>query len=217
MEAELADIRRARGLSADAGADLLRVYSKRDFNLTSEATRALLCYMVEGDAAAGLPPVRNLLLDSLDKIHVPETNVTGELAATLSFLTQLQRRSGCRVVFSWPVASRSRFAFESALGGDIIPRWWTGGMLLDWNDRTKLRRVKVCALRSRMGRHDLRLRGLGVPDEQGRVPAGEWELASVRAAASAADAPAAPADGDDADVEPTTYVAHRRCTQTRPT
>jgi hypothetical protein len=185
--AELADIRAARGLAPEAGDDQLRVISQPGFNLTTERDRAALCYLVEGDAAAGLPPVRNLLLDSLDKMHVPETNVTGELASTLSFLTQLQRRFGVRVVFSWPVTSRSRFALESALGGDIIPRWWTGGMLLGWDDRSKIRRIKICALRSRMGQHDLKLRGLGTTDERGITAAGHWEFATTTTRAPAAD------------------------------
>jgi hypothetical protein len=156
---DLEDIAHARGVELPTDPAQLRVISKPNLNMLHTPTRALLCH------TAALYDV--LILDSLDRMGVPETNASGELAETLRFLTQLEQQLNTAVVFAWPFAARMRFDFDSSLGGDIIPRWWQGGMALNWNDHTKTRRMKVCALRSRLGRLDYRLVGQGM---------GRWEL-----------------------------------------
>ncbi len=156
---DLEDISVARGLPPDTPTRLregghLRVISKPRLNLLNLTARAFICHLAES--------ADYLFLDSLDKMGVPETNATGELSDTLGYLTQLQAELGTVIVLAWPFASRMRFDFDSALGGDILPRWWQGAIALSWNERTRTRRVQTCALRSRLGRHQFQLVGCGM-------------------------------------------------------
>lgn len=170
LEQDLVNILEARGLPADALKGRMRVLSRQRFNLMNEGHRAAVAGMCEG--VYGREGYDVLILDRVDKMGVTDiTNAAGELQGFLNWLTAIQEVLGTWPIISWPRVSNAKaFTFDTCLGGETIPRWWQGGMLVQRRDPCRVD-VRVDMLRHRLGEHRHRLDGVSPP---GQV--GEWEL-----------------------------------------
>jgi hypothetical protein len=169
---------RARGLPPDTLDTLLRegrlrVLSRRRMNLMNDAHRALIAGMCEG--VLGRQGFDVLILDRVDKMGVTDvTNAAGELQAFLNWLTAIQVALDTDPIFSWPRISNAKaFTFDTCLGGETIPRWWQGGMLVQRRDPCRVD-VRIDMLRHRLGEHRYKLEGVSAVGE-----VGEWALRDV--------------------------------------